>query len=63
MDCPKCKSKMIEGFLTKTGWKEGRLMAHGGKTLTILGGEYIVAYRCGNCGFVELYVQPSGWKL
>ena len=49
--CPKCKGIMVEGTLSvqhsayKVNWKTGRWSV----------GENVVAYRCQDCGYAELY--------
>jgi predicted nucleic-acid-binding Zn-ribbon protein len=67
--CPKCKSKMIQGFVPNyfhnnmkiTNWCEGI------PNKSILGGVDsksdvnipIGAFRCQNCGYIELYAKQE----
>ena len=65
-DCPKCRGRMTQGFLflPDTGgrvkWMDGEpgfwkmvMGIGGGKASDML------ARRCGECGFVEFYVDPK----
>jgi predicted nucleic-acid-binding Zn-ribbon protein len=55
-DCPKCGGAMTEGILSvqssayAVNWRKGRFS----------GGEKIVAYRCKQCGYKELYSTEVG---
>jgi predicted nucleic-acid-binding Zn-ribbon protein len=55
-DCPKCGGIMTEGMLSvqnsayAVNWRKGRFSY----------GEEIVAYRCKQCGYTELYSKEVG---
>ena len=59
-NCPKCSGKMVKGhiadrgdmnLLAKQAWAEGNKPKIGRKT------KNVVAYRCEQCGYLELYAE------
>jgi len=50
--CPKCSGEMEKGYLDGAWvWRKGENYFQIGR------GKRIWAYRCKNCGYVELYVE------
>ena len=58
--CPKCKGKMVKGYIAdrtdmgmikKQAWAEGNKPKVGRKT------KDVVAHRCEQCGYLELYAE------
>jgi len=55
--CPKCSAEMEVGYLRDAPyWINGTSLWHIGF------GPRVYAYRCRNCGYVELYVEEKKEK-
>jgi len=69
-DCTKCQGSMSEGVLVDTGygafsvsaWQGGAPIVSRWFGLKVKKKALIptTAYRCGRCGFIELYAPPTG---
>jgi predicted nucleic-acid-binding Zn-ribbon protein len=55
--CPKCGNIMEGGAQITHSWGLGRL-----ETSDNLHEYKITAFRCGNCGYIELYTEEKGVK-
>ena len=59
-NCPKCEGNMVKGYITdrtymnmakKQAWTEGE------KAKVTRKSKDVVAYRCEQCGYLELYTE------
>lgn len=68
--CPKCEGPMVQGFIPDFfhhsasgvgGWHEGPPQASfwKGTKASLSGGIPVGAFRCQNCGFLELYAAKE----
>jgi hypothetical protein len=69
LQCPKCKSEMVQGFVPDYsygvalvgGWQKGQpKKSFWTRTkVSLLQGVPIGVFRCQKCGFLELYSDPK----
>jgi hypothetical protein len=68
-NCPKCQGELVQGFIPDLAfaqavvghWYKGPPRTHysGDMKVPALGGLPIAAFRCSQCGYLELYADKE----